>query len=290
MSVISQLKSLLPSGLRYRWHRLKLYLSFFRRGGRIKWNSDLGAFVAGKSLPSFRGAEPVEVVIRSGREFRRWIHFGESSEDMLHDWLVHIGPAETLWDIGSANGLEGCCALQLTGCHVVFVEPFTPSIETILKSLVVADRKAKTPLRYDVVQAAVSDSPSFGRFIMHTLPVPGETLNSVAVAIDSYGYGGARRQSVGASQWLKYITLDEMLACGLPAPTHLKIDVDGLEDKVLAGGDGVLSNPALRQAAIEVNGPTRQKVEQTMNAKGFRLDREFRHGRSETYDLYFSRS
>jgi FkbM family methyltransferase len=50
-------------------------------------------------------------------------------------------------------------------------------------------------------------------------------------------------------------SLDSLVGdLGLPVPTHLKIDVDGHESAVLAGGKTILANPTLKGMLIEVNG------------------------------------
>ena len=47
--------------------------------------------------------------------------------------------------------------------------------------------------------------------------------------------------------------LDDFIAqFGLPAPTHIKIDVDGLEAQVLAGAERTLKDPALRTVLVEM--------------------------------------
>jgi FkbM family methyltransferase len=49
-------------------------------------------------------------------------------------------------------------------------------------------------------------------------------------------------------------TLDSLVSAGVvPAPTHIKIDVDGLEHKVLAGCAATLRNPRLKSILIEIN-------------------------------------
>jgi hypothetical protein len=49
-------------------------------------------------------------------------------------------------------------------------------------------------------------------------------------------------------------TLDALVAGGaLPQPTHLKIDVDGLEHRVVAGAGAVLRDPRLRLVQVEIN-------------------------------------
>ena len=40
----------------------------------------------------------------------------------------------------------------------------------------------------------------------------------------------------------------------IPVPNHIKIDVDGIENKIIEGARQTLKNPILRSLLIEVNG------------------------------------
>ena len=48
--------------------------------------------------------------------------------------------------------------------------------------------------------------------------------------------------------------LDDLVAAGaVPQPTHLKIDVDGFEPKVVRGAAQVVRDPRLRSLLVEIN-------------------------------------
>ena len=56
------------------------------------------------------------------------------------------------------------------------------------------------------------------------------------------------------SQGCYATTIDDFIAAGhMPAPKHIKIDVDGIEHKVLAGAHRTLEDPALESVLIELN-------------------------------------
>ncbi len=279
--------------LRPSWHRVELFLRFFRQGGRLRFDRDLGTWVASRTPPGAEAAGPLPVAVRSMREVRRWAQFGRDPRDGLYLWLCNLRDCETFWDIGSANGLEGFLANHLAGCKVVFVEPFTPSIETILKTIVVLGKARGATPNIEVVQAACDESAGYGRLITHTKPVPGETFNSVAGDLEEYCRGGRQDMPVGVSQWVKTVTLDELhFDCGLPLPTHLKVDVDGFELRVLDGGQRVFASRRMRAAAIEVNDDNGPKVVAFMNRHGYTQIGEHVHHRAPgafTADFFFAR-
>ena len=276
--------------MRPSWHRFHLYLRFLKQGGRIRFDRDLLTIEAWRTLP---GLTPFSVAIRSPREFRRWASFAGNADDKLYQWLISCGHDAVLWDIGSANGLEGCTALHANKCSVVFVEPFTPSIESILKSLSLMEKRNGEKPKAEVVQAACTDVPGYGRLITHTKPVAGETFNSISSGLDTYCQGGRGHMPSSSVQWVKYVTLDELhFEAGIALPTHLKVDVDGFERNVLNGGKRVFASDRLRSCAIEVNDGNGLFVLDFMKAYGFEKVDELVHFDSKTAytaDYFFQR-
>jgi FkbM family methyltransferase len=295
MSLANTISRALPSSvsdaLRPVWHRLGLYGRYFRDGGRLRFDRQLLTVEATRRLP---GLDPFSIAVRSPREFRRWANFARNPKDKLYRWLIALGSDAVLWDIGSANGIEGCTALHANRCSVIFVEPFTPSIESILKSLALAEMRMGERPRIEVVQAACSDQPGYGRLITHTKPVAGETYNTVGAAADEYCQGGRGHMPERSVQWVKYVTLDEMhFESGMPLPTHIKMDVDGFERRVLAGGERVFASPQLRDCVIEVNDNNGAFVLEFMTRHGFEKYDELVHFDQPgvyTADYFFRRS
>jgi hypothetical protein len=72
--------------------------------------------------------------------------------------------------------------------------------------------------------------------------------------------------------------MDRLVADGvIPVPTHVKIDVDGLEHKVIAGARKTLENRALRSVLVEVN----TGLEQHWEAVDLMLELGFDYSRNE---------
>jgi FkbM family methyltransferase len=244
----------LPSPLAKRlqpyWHRARDLATFVvEQSGRIVYDRELGAWIASRPL----GQRRMEVVVRSYKELRRFHQFGAKAGDVVFDWMQRIRDCELLYDIGSANGLEGFFVHHLHRSRIVFVEPFTPSIETILKTIARLQR-SEGPNGFEVVQAGCDSQPGHHRLYMHEMPVPGATHNSFADPAD-YGRGGRRDVPVIASQWVPSISLDSLhWDLGLPLPTHVKIDIDGFEDRAMRGATRLLESGHVRSWAIEING------------------------------------
>jgi FkbM family methyltransferase len=234
------------------WNRARLVQRFFASGGRLRYDREVASLVA--RAPA--GARhPLEICVRSYRELRRLHEFGRSERvDSVWKWLNWIADCRMLYDIGASNGLEGLFALAKHGCAVAFVEPYTPSIESILKSVYVAARSGEA--RVEIVHAGCGDSDGYARLLMHGAPIAGENLNTFAdpsVYVQTDGID--RRAKTAISQWVKGVSIDSLSAVhGLPPPSHVKIDVDGFEAKVIAGAAATLRAGLVESWAIETNG------------------------------------
>src|SRR5262249_49363890 len=81
--------------------------------------------------------------------------------------------------------------------------------------------------------------------------------------------------AVALKQGALSVTLDTLVQkYALPSPTLLKIDVDGIELKILEGARRVLASTALRTVLVELNlmpGTSGNPVEEYLSQFGFRV-------------------
>lgn len=262
------------AGLQPWWHKVRDYGLFrLRRHGRLRFDRSVGEWVATRP---FDGRN-LRVPVRSYRQFRRYYQFGRFDDaDLVFDWMHRINDCEVLYDIGSSNGLEGFLVNHLWGSKVVFVEPFTPSVETILKTIVLQDVAKRDD--FEVVQAGCGRETSCQRLYMHHGPLPGANRNSFGYP-ENYDRGGRQEEPVLCHQWVMSVTLDSLHSeLGLPSPTHVKIDVDGFENQVMAGAENLLRERCVKSWAIELNGLDNKKdITALMEKAGYRAVGEWEH-------------
>lgn len=192
-----------------------------------------------------------------------WLEFHNRAEgsyvgepDMV-DWLkTTLRSGDVLWDIGANVGAYSILAAKLCpGAKVVSFEPFIPNFSHLWENIALNEVTSQvTPIcagltdRTAPTALAVSD------------PRAGSSHHQVGQS------GGKLQQGVLAIRGDDFRT-----HLGLPGPTHLKLDIDGLEVAAVEGLRETLRTPALRTVMIEIEaGKSEEPVEQACLAAGFR--------------------
>ena len=86
------------------------------------------------------------------------------------------------------------------------------------------------------------------------------------------------------------MTLDSAISTfSLPAPNHLKVDVDGGEIEVLKGAAQTLANPTLRSILIEIDESQTEQVMAILDRSGFTLARTHKgkHGKDAATRVWY---
>lgn len=270
MTIAAKVGKLLPNKLysilqpKYQFFMAKAQLR--SRGGGYSFNNELGGWVLRLPMPKNGN---MLVLVRTLREFKRAVKFGINKKDLVWKWINWIKPNSVLYDIGSANGLEGFSAAHLKNSYVYFIEPYTPSIETILKTIAIKNNDDKSlsnvtkskkirPPSFEVIHAACTAEEDYKKLRMHAMPVAGQTRNTYG-SRHSYEEGGGRNRKVSfLSQWVKGITIDSLYQnYNMKAPDYIKIDVDGHETLVIEGAKNTIKSGVVKSWAIELNGNDR---------------------------------
>lgn len=185
-----------------------------------------------------------------------WVTSGPGSEPGTLDWIDGFGPDDVLYDIGANVGLYTLYAAS-RGAHVVAFEPNPFTYAVLVRNLHLND------LASSVMPLLVAlDSTSHHA----ALSLSGIQAGSVH---NGLGRGDGLVLDVLAQ------SLDDMVArFRLRPPSHLKLDVDGLEEQILQGAAAVLANPGLKSALVEdcPDDPVRQaRIAALLEAAGLRL-------------------
>jgi len=163
------------------------------------------------------------------------------------DWIVeNFRAGDILFDIGANVGIYSMLAAALNPeGTVVAVEPMPATFSRLCENARVNELRNVQP--YCV---AIADRTGLGTFNFASL-WEGSSMHSLGApaATEQFGETVVFRSGIGV------VTLDDLAAVA-GVPSLIKIDVDGGEDDVLAGAEGVLRDPTLRSILLEFNWTT----------------------------------
>jgi FkbM family methyltransferase len=183
-------------------------------------------------------------------------------------WLDQIQIDDVLWDIGANVGVYTLYAALTRRCRVVAFEPAAANYFVLNRNIEINGVQ-------ELVSAfciAVASAMKFDVLNMRKT-TPGASLSTFGEAM---GPRGETFRPLFRQAMLSF-SLDD-LAENLPAPTHIKIDVDGIELGILAGGAKMLNNEKLRSLIVELD-PRRPQLlvnaERLLQGHGLRLSHSY---------------
>jgi FkbM family methyltransferase len=172
-------------------------------------------------------------------EIGRLLTFG--GEPLILDALRRLHPGDCFYDIGANIGLYAVLGAKLVGPEgrVVAFEPESGNFARLQANALLNDlsQVVACPL-------AVSDHIGRARLRLHSQMV-GDGAHALMKASGGNGCG---------STTVFCLPLDVVIEMfGTRFPNHVKIDVEGHEEQVLAGMTRVLASPTLRTVMLEAH-------------------------------------
>jgi FkbM family methyltransferase len=182
-------------------------------------------------------------------EQERWF---EKEMDFLRHWLR---PGMTVIDIGANLGVYSLPMARLVGQmgHVVAYEPGSET-----RALLERSRELNTAVNLDISPFALSDREREGRLVFGD----SSELNALG---DS-----------GAGETVRVTNLDsEDAAPGWPSPDFIKIDAEGEEERILAGGRNFFARHSpLIMFEIKAGNKVNEQLRALFPTIGYRLFRQ----------------
>lgn len=184
------------------------------------------------------------------------------------EWIRGFGAGETLVDIGANVGMYTIFAAKARGIRVFAFEPESQNYALLYRNIVLNGLG-------ELVTgfcAALSDVEEFSELHLSEFQL-GSSCHTFGAATDH----NLRERTSQYRQGCYSTTLDALVARGtVPVPTHIKVDVDGLEHKVLHGCRSTLANRDVRSVLIEINTglPEHRRIIENMAALGFTFSTE----------------
>ena len=208
-----------------------------------------------------------------------------AKEPWTIEWLRGaVRPGEVLYDIGANVGTFALVAARHSQARVVAFEPGYANFARLCDNIQLNGcQHAIVP-----VPLPLADRSGLVGFKYRGIE-PGQSRHKMQP--EAWRFRGP---SAGTryEQPVLAMTLDALTATfQLPPPHHLKIDVDGAEERVLAGAPETLRSETLRTVLIEVDGVQWTGVSGLLERAGFILDKriERRKPGAPEYGLFVRR-
>jgi FkbM family methyltransferase len=178
------------------------------------------------------------------------------------DWLERsIRDGDVIYDVGANVGAYSLVAARMADATVIAFEPAFANYQSLCENVLLNDLAAR------VMPLPVGLAESTGLAWL--------ACDDTAAGAATHSLGGDNVRALYRQPVLAYALDDLISVFGLPAPTVLKVDVDGAETIVLAGARATLARPALRTILIEVDETQTDGVLRLMGDAGLQLVARF---------------
>ncbi|MFZ4121140.1 MAG: FkbM family methyltransferase [Caulobacterales bacterium] len=224
------------------------------------------AYAAQKITPLWKistSAGPLVFTGPSGRALHDAHGFNKDEPETVA-WIDSLPTSAVFWDIGANVGLYAIYAAK-KGHRVIAFEPAASTLAVLTRNIElngVSDQVAA----YGI---ALSDSTKLDSLYMDSARTePGHAVHSFGTRRTVAGEieGGFQQATIG------YRADDFVSQFGVPAPTHIKLDVDGIEAEILSGA-AILMRTKVKELMVEIYddmNPTQAKqIRDAVSTLGF---------------------
>ncbi len=159
------------------------------------------------------------------------------------EWIDAITRGSTIWDIGANVGIYTCYAAKARGCRVFAFEPSVFNLELLARNVVLNGLCE----RITIVPLPLSETTAASHLNMSSTDWGG----AMSTFGQDYGHDGRALAKVFEYPTFGLSMADATSLLKIPAPDHIKMDVDGIEHLILKGGMSVLAG--VKSILIEIN-------------------------------------
>lgn len=194
---------------------------------------------------------------------KRVANFATKEPDTVA-WIGELGSDDVLWDVGANIGIYSIPAAY-TGAAVVAIEPEVHTFSSMCDNISLNGLHGKVI----PILGAISDRTGVSSLVVSSIE-PGSSLHSID---PSWGFNGKKPERKREQSVLAF-TSSDLLRFGLPRPTRIKIDVDGLEPLVVIGLADVIGTADSVLLETDSNDPRHGNMSMTMESLGFSFSME----------------
>jgi len=216
------------------------------------------------SLPFFN--LPIDGrVVKFAVPNHKCLYFATSLEEReagTNTWIRNFPDGAVFFDIGANVGIFSVLAASCTDAEIFAFEPHFASYHALVRTVIenaLQDRLKPFPL-------ALCDKQGFGSFFVADSSA-GKSLNQFGEPNENYRTPGTDFLELTAIS----STVDAFVTMTGTVPTHIKIDVDGLELAILKGATKTLANTNVASVLVELEGEESEGIILFMQGCGFSL-------------------
>jgi len=176
-------------------------------------------------------------------------------EPITIQWINSMKEGDVLYDVGANVGGYTILA-GAKGVNVFSFEPEAENYSLLMRNILLNNHK----------------STAFCMAISKASKVGTLNLSQIGAGGSCHMFGDPQDKFI--HQGCLAMSLDELLAAGLPQPTHIKIDVDGLEADVIHGATEVLKKVDSILVEINTSLPNHVDLVKHLKDNGFTYSQE----------------
>ena len=159
--------------------------------------------------------------------------------------LESFEPNSVFFDIGANVGMYSIFAASIGNSIVYSFEPESNNYQTLMENIIL-NNLSNQIIPY---QLGISSKTEFTSLYLSSFK-KGSSHHMVGKALDH----NLKEKKTYFKQGIFSTSLNDLVGrWNFPSPNYLKIDVDGIEHKIISSGKNVFANKNLKSVLIEVN-------------------------------------
>jgi len=211
------------------------------------------------TVGQYQALNPVRIIDRDGvrivfctpsrTTMWRVVDFFSNEPDTL-TWISSFAPGDVFFDVGANMGGYSLWAAKKAAARVYAFEPESQNYAVLNKNIL----KNKADDLINAYCIALSDQNKISKLYLCGF-MAGDSCHAFDEALNTQDVFSAKLEQFEPTlrQGCISFTIDELVASGLPVPRHIKIDVDGFEDRVIKGAMKTLEKRETASLLIETN-------------------------------------
>ncbi len=191
-----------------------------------------------------------------------------TKEPVTIDWIRGFEDNSVFYDIGANIGVYSLYAAIVKKISVYAFEPESNNFQNLMENIIL-NRLTDKVMPYPI---GLSDKTELTKLNLSQFTVGG---SHHTVGLNAVDHTTLKPIETHFRQGIFSTTLDDLVfKWKFKMPNYIKIDVDGIEHKIITGSNKILNDKLLKSVLIEIN-ESRQEdryIIKTMTKNGFKFD------------------